>query len=223
MKKKYYLILLFIIFIISVGFIFYKNSIKNLKIGNNKNSQEIVDYILNLSSYEAEVTVNITSNKNSNKYILKQKYQKDKEHIQEVIEPSNIAGVKIINDGKNLKIENSNLNLNEIIENYTNLENNNLDLSMFIDEYKNSNESNYEEKDDEIIMKVKNDKVLEILKKLLCAVDEQYNKTKFLNLLNYKHLLMTSAQVMELTEKEQNTFVFEVLYNIYTSVKERYF
>ena len=29
---------------------------------------------------------------------------------------------------------------------------------MFIDEYKNSNESNYEEKDDEIIMKVKNDK-----------------------------------------------------------------
>ena len=67
------------------------------------------------------------------------------------------------------------------------------------------------------------DKVLEILKKLLCAVDEQYNKTKFLNLLNYKHLLMTSAQVMELTEKEQNIFVFEVLYNIYTSVKERYF
>lgn len=72
-------------------------------------------------------------------------------------------------------------------------------------------------------VKVKNDKVLEILKKLLCAVDEQYNKTKFLNLLNNKHLLMTSAQVMELTEKEQNIFVFEVLYNIYTSVKERYF
>ena len=186
MKKKYYLILLFIIFIISVGFIFYKNSIKNLKIGNNKNSQEIVDYILNLSSYEAEVTVNITSNKNSNKYILKQKYQKDKEHIQEVIEPSNIAGVKIINDGKNLKIENSNLNLNEIIENYTNLENNNLDLSMFIDEYKNSNESNYEEKDDEIIMKVKNDKeniyvkekILYINKKTYKPVKLEINKKK---------------------------------------------
>ena len=72
-------------------------------------------------------------------------------------------------------------------------------------------------------VKVKNDKVLEILKKLLCAVDEQYNKIKFLNLLNYKHLLMTSAQVMELTEKEQNIFLFEVLYNIYTSVKERNF
>ena len=179
MKKKYYLILLFIIFIISVGFIFYKNSIKNLKIGNNKNSQEIVDYILNLSSYEAEVTVNITSNKNSNKYILKQKYQKDKEHIQEVIEPSNIAGVKIINDGKNLKIENSNLNLNEIIENYTNLENNNLDLSMFIDEYKNSNESNYEEKDDEIIIKVKNDKEnIYVKEKILYINKKTYKPVK---------------------------------------------
>ena len=176
MKKKYYLILLFIIFIISVGFIFYKNSIKNLKIGNNKNSQEIVDYILNLSSYEAEVTVNITSNKNSNKYILKQKYQKDKEHIQEVIEPSNIAGVKIINDGKNLKIENSNLNLNEIIENYTNLENNNLDLSMFIDEYKNSNQSNYEEKDDKIIMKVKNDKKNIYVKEKTLYIDKKTYK-----------------------------------------------
>ena len=70
-------------------------------------------------------------------------------------------------------------------------------------------------------IKVKNDKVLEILKKLLCAVDEQYNKTKFLNLLNYKHLLMTSAQVMELTEKEQNIFVFEVLYNIYSTLKNK--
>jgi len=179
MKKKYYLILLFIIFIISVGFIFYKNSIKNLKIGNNKNSQEIVDYILNLSSYEAEVTVNITSNKNSNKYILKQKYQKDKEHIQEVIEPSNIAGVKIINDGKNLKIENSNLNLNEIIENYTNSENTNLDLSMFIDEYKNSNESNYEEKDDEIIMKVKNDKEnIYVKEKILYINKKTYKPVK---------------------------------------------
>ena len=179
MKKKYYLILLFIIFIISVGFIFYKNSIINLKIGNNKNSQEIVDYILNLSSYEAEVTVNITSNKNSNKYILKQKYQKDKEHIQEVIEPSNIAGVKIINDGKKLKIENSNLNLNEIIENYTNLENNNLDLSMFIDEYKNSNESNYEEKDDEIIMKVKNDKEnIYVKEKILYINKKTYKPVK---------------------------------------------
>lgn len=34
-------------------------------------------------------------------------------------------------------------------------------------------------------------------------------------------LLMTSAQVMELTEKEQNIFVFEVLYNIYSILKNK--
>ena len=55
----------------------------------------------------------------------------------------------------------------------------------------------------------------------MCAVDESYNKTKFLNLLNYKHLLMTSAQVMELTEKEQNIFVFELLANIYDILKNK--
>jgi hypothetical protein len=51
--------------------------------------------------------------------------------------------------------------------------------------------------------------------------NEIYNKTKFLNLLNYKHLLMTSAQIMELTEKEQNIFVFEILYNIYSILKNK--
>ena len=73
MKKKYWLILLIIITVIG-GIIFYKNRVKDFKIGNNKTSQEIVDYILNISSYEVQVTVDVTSNKNSNKYILKQTY-----------------------------------------------------------------------------------------------------------------------------------------------------
>ena len=90
-----------------------------------------------------------------------------------------LDGTVLINDGKNLKIENSNLNLNEIIENYTNLENNNLDLSMFIDEYKNSNESNYEEKDDEIIMKVKNDKEnIYVKEKILYINKKTYKPVK---------------------------------------------
>lgn len=67
-------------------------------------------------------------------------------------------------------------------------------------------------------VKVNNDKVLELLKKLLCAVDSEYNKTRFLNLLNYKHLLMVSSQVMELTETEQKIFVFETLYSIYIKI-----
>ena len=131
--------LLIIILLIIGGIIFYKKSIKNSKIGENKNSQEIIDYILNLSSYKTKITVNITSNKNNNKYILKQEFKRNKESIQEVIEPSNIAGIRIINDGTNLKIENSNLNLNTIIENYTYLGNNCLDLSTFIENYKVNN------------------------------------------------------------------------------------
>ena len=38
------------------------------------NSQEIVDYILKISSYKAKVTIQVNSNKNTNKYVLKQEY-----------------------------------------------------------------------------------------------------------------------------------------------------
>ena len=63
--------------------------------------------------------------------------------------------------------------------------------------------------------------MLEVLKKLLFAVDENYSKTKFLNLLNYKHLLLVSTQVMELTRREQNIFVFNILYTIYSISKNK--
>ena len=144
MKKKYWFILLIIIIVIG-GIIFYKNRVKNHKIGNNKNSQEIVNYILNISSYEVKVTVDVTSNKNSNKYILKQIYQSPNKSIQEVIEPSNIAGVKIENDGTNLKIENSQLSLSSILENYNYLGDNCLDLYSFIEDYKQDEKAIYEE------------------------------------------------------------------------------
>ena len=43
------------------------NMAKNFKIGNNTTSQEIVDHILNISSYEAEIEVEVKSNKNRKK------------------------------------------------------------------------------------------------------------------------------------------------------------
>ena len=141
MKKEYWLILLIVI--ISVGgIIFYKNRVKDLKNGNNKTSQEIVDYILNISSYEVQVTVDVTSNKNNNKYILKQTYQSPNISTQEVIEPSNISGIKIENDGTNLKIQNSQLNLNTILQNYNFLGNNCLDLCSFVEDYKKDEKAN---------------------------------------------------------------------------------
>ena len=196
MKKIYRLMLLIIILLIIGGIIFYKKSIKNSKIGENKNSQEIIDYILNLSSYKTKITVNITSNKNNNKYILKQEFKRNKESIQEVIEPSNIAGIRIINDGTNLKIENSNLNLNTIIENYTYLGNNCLDLSTFIENYKVNNKSNYEENENEIIMKT------------IVESDNIYIKEEIL----YIDRSTMKPTKMEIQDDKQKTRIY-ILYN----------
>ena len=196
MKKKYWLILLILIIISVCGLIFLKKSVKNDKVGNNKNSQEIVDYILNLSSYETQITVTVTSNKNSNKYILKQNYQAPNISSQEVIEPSNIAGVKIENDGTNLKIENSSLNINKILENYSYLGNNCLDLSTFISDYKENNESSFEEKDTEIIMNT------------ISNTENIYTHEKTL------HIDKNTAKPtqMEIKDNKQNTTIY-ILYN----------
>ena len=195
MKKKYWIILLLILILI-IGIIFYKNRVKDFKIGNNKTSQEIVDYILNISSYEVQVTVSVTSNKNNNKYILKQTYQSPNIEMQEVIEPSNIAGVRIVNDGTNLKIENSQLNLSSILENYSYLGDNCLDLSSFIEDYKNSEKSEFQEKDTEIIMKTSsNIRDIYLQEKILHIDKQTYNPTQ-----------------MEIKDNKQKTTIY-ILYN----------
>ena len=152
MNSKKIFILLFIIILIAIGlFIFFNNKgTKNFKIGNNTSSQEIVDYILNINSYEAVIEVDVKSNKNENKYKIKQVYNGNDNNSQEVLE------VKIIKEGNNLKIENSDLNLTNILQNYEYISENVLDLSSFIDNYKNNSNSKWEEKDDKIIMKTSN-------------------------------------------------------------------
>lgn len=195
MKKKYWLILLILIIAIG-GIIFYKNRVKDLKIGNNKTSQEIVDYILNISSYEVQVTVDVTSNKNSNKYILKQTYQSPNKSVQEVVEPSNIAGVRLENDGTNLKLENSQLNLNTILENYNYLGDNCLDLYSFLEDYKQDEKAKFEEKDTEIIMKASsNIENIYIQEKILHIDKKTYNPTQ-----------------MEIKDNKQKTTIY-ILYN----------
>ena len=135
---------------------FNNKGTKNFKIGNNTSSQEIVDYILNINSYEAVIEVDVKSNKNENKYKIKQIYNGNDNNSQEVLEPSNIAGVKLIKEGNNLKLENSNLNLTNILQNYEYISDNVLDLSSFIDNYKNDSNAKWEEKDDKILLKTSN-------------------------------------------------------------------
>lgn len=195
MKKKYWIMLLLIVLMVC-GIFFYKNRVKKFKIGNNKTSQEIVDYILNIESYNSEVDVEIKSNKNSNKYKLKQNYIKDEKSIQEVVEPQNIQGVKIINEKNNLKIENTNLSLTKIIENYQDIANNQLDLSTFITDYKNNNNSKFTEKENKIIMETTSQN------------ESQYRKyeTLYISKENGK------PEKMEIKDTNQNVIIY-IIYN----------
>ena len=100
-KGKAVIAILMLIIIIGIGAIFFikqnNKTAKISKIGDNSTSQEIVDYILNISSYESLIDVEVQSNKNSNKYKIKQAYIDNENYTQEVLEPSNIQGVKIQN------------------------------------------------------------------------------------------------------------------------------
>ena len=153
-NKKIIFLFIFIIILISIFFI-YKNVTKKSKGGNNMSSHEIVDYILNVNSYKAKITVQVISNKKTNKYIINQEFNKESGYVQEVLEPINIAGTRITNKDGNLIVENTNLNLANIFENYKGLEKNDLDLNVFIEDCKLSNNINSNEIDGEIIIEIK--------------------------------------------------------------------
>lgn len=158
LKKKNIFILLISVLIMGViiFFIFFHGkTAKNFKIGNNSSSQEIVDAMLNISSYETKIEVEINSNKNKNQYIIKQEYKEPDISMQEILEPSNIAGVKIIRNGNQLKIENTNLSLSSIFENYEYVSSNVLDLSCFIEDYKADEKASWQEENQQIIMTTK--------------------------------------------------------------------
>lgn len=194
-KKKIFIIIGILLLIIILMF-FCLNKSKVQTIGNNSTSQEIVDYILNISSYEAKLEVEVKSNKNTNKYILKQQYINPDISTQEVLEPSNIQGTKIIKDGNNLKLENTNLNLSTIFENYEYLADNALDLNCFIEDYKENQNSSYEEKDNQIIMKTQS------------KSDNKYTKNKIL----YIDKNTGNPSKMEIVDSNQNITVY-ILYN----------
>ena len=158
-NKKTIVICIIITLIIAILFftIFKIVNYKNVKMGNNivdKTLQEIEGYILNISSYEAEIEVTVESNKNTNKYIINQKYNSPNIASQEIIEPKNIEGLTIKYEGTNLEISNSKLNLSTIYENYTYIADNVLWLSNFIENYK-ANSGTISEKNGVVVMETK--------------------------------------------------------------------
>jgi outer membrane lipoprotein-sorting protein len=97
MKKKIIIILVMaaIIFLIFFLTFYYKllNSGNNM---SNKSLEEITEYILNINSYELVAEINVESNKNNNKYVVKQTYLKEQKlYKQETIEPEEALRINL--------------------------------------------------------------------------------------------------------------------------------
>ena len=77
-KKFLFIILAIAILLVIISIIFSKKSYETINIGNNnlnKTLEEVEDYILNIKEYTATIEVTVNSNKNSNKYLIKQNHK----------------------------------------------------------------------------------------------------------------------------------------------------
>ena len=144
----------FFILIIAFFIFFKKTDYKFINNGNNISSQSAEENILNMNSYQAQIEVTVKSNKNTNIYLMNQEYKGPNECFQEVIEPQNIAGVKINYKEGRLLIENTKLNLQTIYENYPYIATNNLFLTSFVEEYKKSQNTKKKIEGEEIILEI---------------------------------------------------------------------
>ena len=157
-KQKIIIITIIAIAIVIFVSIFFKINYKKINTGNNilnKTLDEVQEYICNINSYEATMEVTINSNKNTNKYKIKQTHDEN-EDIQEILEPENVKGIKFIYKDNTLQIINTNLNLTKIYNNYHYIESNNLWLNDFLEEYKQADNENKEatENDEEVVLKL---------------------------------------------------------------------
>lgn len=161
-NKKIIFISILVLAVVSILiFILLKTNYKNKNFGNNmsnKNLEEIEKYILDISSYTAKMDVTVESNKNTNKYVMEQRYEKGKKSKQKILEPANIEGLEIIYEENKLTINNAKDNLKTMYENYPNLMENCLWLNAFIEDYKtekNEGKVSIVEKNGKVIMATK--------------------------------------------------------------------
>ena len=127
--------------------------------GNNniRNQNEFVEDIFeNLEKYEANVDVEVVSNKNENKYNMSQIV--DGENSKLIVNsPENVRGLEIEFKDGNLKITNEKTNMEKVYENYKLLIKNSLFINSFIEDYKNY-EPTITVNEEEIIIKIDIDK-----------------------------------------------------------------
>lgn len=153
MKNKKIIFILSVCIIILIIIFCAYNFMKNGNTNINKSEEEIVDKILNINSYTAKLEIEIESNKNKTKYVVKQEVENNN-CIQEVLEPSNIAGVITKYDGTNLSILNTKLELESIFNNYSYIAENRLWLNSFIEEFKNSEKNSKTSSENEIVLEM---------------------------------------------------------------------
>ena len=150
MNKK--IVFIFAIICIIVFSIFYYIFFIS---GNNiiRNQKEFIEDIFeDLECYGADIDVTITSNKNENKYNMKQLV--DGEDSKLIINsPENVKGLEIEIKDDNLKIINEKTNMEKVYENYKKIINNSLFISTFIEEY-DEFPNQIQENEDEIIVEV---------------------------------------------------------------------
>lgn len=158
MKNKKIIFIIFIIIMLIVTTIFFIWHYKNRKDGNtivNKSEEEMIEDILNIKSYEAKLNVTVETNKNKTEYVIRQKLEGVKAE-QEILEPSNIAGVITQYDGNNLKIRNNKLDLETTFQNYQYIVKNKLWLNSFIEDYKSpENVTKLSNNEKEVVLEVK--------------------------------------------------------------------
>ena len=180
-KKIIIVIIILAVLIFCIIQIFIKKTIKNSKIGNNSSSQEIIENLMNLSSYTVKIEMLVYSNKNENKYEIVQSYEKNGDNeksVQEILEPENISGVKIIQENDKLILENSRLSLKNIIENYKYMTDNCIDLSSFVKEYKNNENKQQNENEDEVILSFIKTDANPYIKNRILTIDKKTGNPK---------------------------------------------
>ena len=188
-----------VVFLIILIFVL-KTCYKNFNFGNNiiSNSEDsVVNNILNMKSYEADVTIRVVSNKNENTYRMLQKNVGEEAYKQVVQEPAVIEGMEIVFREKKLEIKNTRLNLSKIYEGYEYIAENELILTSFVNDYSGENETDIKEDEEQFIMEVK-----------IRNENNKYAKYKTL----YIDKKTGKPTKMEIRDVSQNVLVY-ILYN----------
>ena len=207
--KRSLKIFLIVLIISIILFFIIQFTYKSIRTGNNigKSTNDLIEYILNISSYEATLEVTVNSNKTTNQYILEQYYIEPEYSKQIVREPKNIENLEIIYNENKLEIRNSNLGLSKIYENYTYLNENLLWLNYIIQECKKEYE--IKENEEEVILGFRIEKYnyngeLYISRKTFLPI-----KIKILDNNNQNKIYIEYKEIKFNNIQENNIFAFE--------------